>query len=82
MFRTHGKDVHIHVFSAGSPEIERHLRFRDRLRHNADDRRLYEETKRELATHSWPSMDSYATAKTEVIEAILARARKERDVSR
>ncbi len=32
MFRTPEKDVHVHVYSAGSPEIERYLLLRDRLR--------------------------------------------------
>lgn len=77
MLRTPGKDVHVHVFSAGSPQIERHLVFRDRLRCSADDRKLYEQTKRRLAAQSWPSMDAYASAKTEVIESILAAAHKE-----
>lgn len=76
MFRTPGKDVHVHVFSAGSPEIGRHLIFRDRLRSNADDRSLYEQTKRRLAERSWPAMDDYARAKTEVIESIIAKALK------
>ena len=32
MFRTPERDVHVHVLSAGSREIERYLRFRDALR--------------------------------------------------
>ena len=32
MFRTPDRDVHVHVYSAGCPEIERYLTFRDRLR--------------------------------------------------
>lgn len=71
MLRTPERDVHIHVFSPASPEIERYLRLRDRLRRNAHDRRLYEATKRRLAAHSWPDMNAYADAKTEVIERIL-----------
>ena len=75
MFRTPARDVHVHVYSPGSPEIERYLTFRDRLRKNTDDRHLYEETKRRLGTQSWADMDAYAEAKTEVIEAIIAAAR-------
>jgi GrpB-like predicted nucleotidyltransferase (UPF0157 family) len=41
--------VNLHVFSAGCPEIARMLAFRDRLRTNQADRRLYEATKRDLA---------------------------------
>jgi GrpB-like predicted nucleotidyltransferase (UPF0157 family) len=74
MFRTPEKDVHLHVFSAGSPEIERYLLLRDHLRENEQDRQLYAQTKRELASRDWPSMQHYAEAKTGVIEGIIARA--------
>ena len=74
MFRTPEKDVHLHVYSAGSPEIERYLLLRDRLRENGEERDLYVRTKRELARRDWPSMQHYAEAKTEVIEGIIARA--------
>jgi GrpB-like predicted nucleotidyltransferase (UPF0157 family) len=50
------------------------LRFRDRLRENADARRHYEETKRRLAASPWPDMDAYARAKSDVIERIIATA--------
>ncbi|HEY9282166.1 MAG TPA: GrpB family protein [Pyrinomonadaceae bacterium] len=72
MFRTPERDVHVHVYSAGCPEVERNLAFRDRLRRNAGDCRRYERTKRELAAREWPDMNAYADAKTEVIESILA----------
>jgi GrpB-like predicted nucleotidyltransferase (UPF0157 family) len=74
MFRTPEKDVHVHVFSAGSPEIERYLLLRDRLRQNEGDRELYAQTKRELAKQDWPTMEHYAEAKTEVVEGIISRA--------
>ena len=74
MLRTPEKDVHLHVFSAGSPEIERYLLLRDHLRDNEEDRKLYARTKRELASRDWPSMQHYAEAKTGVIEGIIARA--------
>ncbi len=74
MFRTPGKDVHLHVFSAGSQEIERYLLLRERLREDEGDRELYARTKRELANREWPSMQHYAEAKTGVIEGIIARA--------
>jgi len=76
MFRTPEKDVHVHVYSAGCPEIERNLIFRDRLRSNSDDRRRYEQTKRELALREWGDMNDYANAKTEVVESIIAAARQ------
>lgn len=74
MMRTPEADVHVHIFSPGAPELERHVRFRNRLRVNEEDRDLYGSTKRRLATLSWESMDAYSEAKTEVIEGILARS--------
>ena len=74
MFRTPAKDVHVHVFSPNSKEIERYLLLRERLREDERDRELYARTKRELARRDWPSMQHYAEAKTEVIEGIIARA--------
>jgi len=64
----------IHVFTEGTSEIDRMLAFRDWLRSHDEDRLLYERTKRELATREWKYVQHYADAKTEVIEAILARA--------
>jgi GrpB-like predicted nucleotidyltransferase (UPF0157 family) len=55
-------------------EIERMLAFRDRLRTDADERRLYEQAKRELAAREWKYVQHYADAKTEVVEGIIARA--------
>jgi len=74
MFRTPERDVHIHVYSAGCPEIQRNLIFRDRLRTNAEDRQRFAQTKRELATKDWSDMNEYAAAKTDVIESIIAAA--------
>ncbi len=73
MLRTPELDVHVHVYSQGCPEIDRHLTFRDRLRNNIDDRQLYERTKRRLAAEDWSDMNQYAEAKTDVIEAIIAK---------
>ncbi|HVX29563.1 MAG TPA: GrpB family protein [Nitrolancea sp.] len=79
MFRTPERDVHIHVFPKGSGEIERHLLLRDRLRRSDEDRELYAATKRELAQREWSDMNYYAEAKTDVIQAILRRAREDRE---
>jgi GrpB-like predicted nucleotidyltransferase (UPF0157 family) len=81
MFRALNRDVHIHIYSAGCPEIQRNLTFRDRLRRSAEDRRHYEQVKRELAAKSWPDMNAYALAKTEVIESIIAAAQATVEVS-
>ena len=77
MLRTPARDLHLHVFGTGSPEVDRHLLFRDRLRHDEADRDLYAATKRGLAARQWPTMQHYAEAKGAVIEAIIARARDE-----
>ena len=82
MFRTPERDVHVHLYTVGCTEIERTLAFRDRLRRNTDDRRRYEQTKRELAAREWPDMNEYADAKTEVIESIIAASRAEGECSR
>jgi len=79
MFRTPGRDVHLHVYSAGSPEIERYLIFRDRLRQHPSDRDAYERAKRQLIDRPWAQMDDYANAKTEVIERIIRSARSAAD---
>ena len=76
MLRTPTRDMHLHVLSAGSSEIERYLLMRDRLRSDASDRALYEQTKRDLAARTWPTMQHYADAKGAVVEEIIARARR------
>ncbi len=72
MFRTPERDVHVHIYTEGCPEIERYLIFRERLRRNTEDRDRYERRKRELAMKEWSDMNDYAAAKTEVIESIIA----------
>jgi GrpB-like predicted nucleotidyltransferase (UPF0157 family) len=67
-------DGHLHVFSVGCEEIDRMLTFRDWLRMHAEDRRRYEETKRELAARTWSHVQDYADAKSAIVMEILARA--------
>ena len=74
MFRTPGRHAHIHVWGDSDPEVARYLRFRDRLRTSAEDRRSYEQLKRELSARERPDMNHYADAKGVLIEQILARA--------
>jgi GrpB-like predicted nucleotidyltransferase (UPF0157 family) len=74
LFKGPDTDINLHVFSAGHPEIGRMIAFRDWLRRNEEDRRLYEQTKRELATRTWAYAQHYADAKTAVVEEIIARA--------
>ena len=67
-------DINVHVFTAGADEVDRMLRFRDRLRTDAGDRELYARTKRTLAKQQWRHVQHYAQAKSEVVEQILQRA--------
>ncbi len=75
MVRTPERDVHVHVFEPDHPAVTDYFLLRDRLRTDADDRALYESTKRRLIAEDWPDMNAYADAKTDVIEAIKSRAR-------
>jgi GrpB-like predicted nucleotidyltransferase (UPF0157 family) len=66
--------VNLHCYPPGHAEIRKYLIFRDRLRVSAEDRHLYEATKRRLADREWPDINYYADAKQPVIEEILGRA--------
>ena len=74
-------DINLHVFGEDSPEIGRMLAFRDRLRADDDERRLYERAKRDLAARHWTYVQDYADAKSEIVEAIVARALAAREAS-
>ena len=76
--RDRDPDVQIHVFTVGSPEVERMLAFRDRLRTEPEDRHLYERTKRELAARRWDYVQDYADAKSTVVEEIISRSQAAR----
>ena len=78
LVRTPTRDVHVHIYQQGAPEVAEYLLLRDWLRSNADDRDLYESTKRSLLRSRWDDMNAYADAKTDVIRAITARARTAR----
>ena len=75
MFKSADPAVNLHVFSAGCPEIDMMGLFRDWLRRDVADRELYAETKRRLAQQDWSQVQDYADAKTEVVRAIMDRAR-------
>ncbi|MGD8848749.1 MAG: GrpB family protein [Anaerolineales bacterium] len=73
-----GTDIraNLHVFSNDCEQVERMLTFRDRLRSNEADRKLYEMRKKELAARTWRYTQHYADAKSEVIREILTRAKE------
>lgn len=74
LFKGMDSASNVHVFTEGTEEIDRMLAFRDRLRSHAEDRLLYERTKRELAAREWKYVQHYADAKTEVVATIMERA--------
>jgi GrpB-like predicted nucleotidyltransferase (UPF0157 family) len=76
MFRGPGNCANLHVFSAGCPEIDRMLAFRDWLRTSKVDRELYALSKRALAQQEWKYAQDYADAKTAVIQEIMSRAQR------
>ncbi|MGH3328156.1 MAG: GrpB family protein [Streptomycetales bacterium] len=76
MFRTPERDVHVHVWPAGSDDERRDLLFRDRLRASPADREAYERVKRALARREWRDMNHYASAKSAVVEEIMGRAER------
>jgi GrpB-like predicted nucleotidyltransferase (UPF0157 family) len=74
LFKGPDTDINLHTFSANCPEVERMLLFRDWLRRDEADRKLYASTKKELAARDWKYMQQYADAKTAVVQEIMARA--------
>jgi GrpB-like predicted nucleotidyltransferase (UPF0157 family) len=74
MLKLPSKDGNLHVFSSGCEEVDRMLSFRDRLRRDDADRRLYEKRKHKLAAREWKYVQNYADAKSEIVETILSRA--------
>jgi len=74
VFKGSDSNINLHVFTAGSAEVERMLRFRDWLRSDPADLELYLRTKWELAARDWKYVQQYADAKSAVIQEIMARA--------
>jgi GrpB-like predicted nucleotidyltransferase (UPF0157 family) len=74
VFKGPDTNVNLHVFTAGCEEVDRMLLFRDWLRANEADRKLYADAKRELAARDWKYVQQYADAKTEVVLDIMSRA--------
>jgi GrpB-like predicted nucleotidyltransferase (UPF0157 family) len=74
LFKGPDTNVNLHVFSRGCDEADNMVVFRDHLRTNDDDRRHYEDAKRELAARTWKYVQHYADAKSAVVAEIMARA--------
>jgi GrpB-like predicted nucleotidyltransferase (UPF0157 family)/GNAT superfamily N-acetyltransferase len=78
MFKGPDTDINLHTFSAGCPEIDRMLMFRNWLRANPTDRQFYARIKFDLAQRKWTFVQNYADAKSAVIDGIMARVRCDR----
>ena len=74
LFKGPDADIHLHVFSKGSSEIDRMLRFRNWLRINRSDREKYARVKRKLADRKWKHVQDYADAKSSIVQEIMERA--------
>jgi len=74
LFKGPDTNINLHVFTTGSEEIRRVLVLRDWLRTDEADRQLYARTKQSLRSRKWKYVQNYADAKSEVVNAILARA--------
>lgn len=75
--RNESPEAMVHVFGPGSPELVRHVVFRDHLRRDATDRELYAATKRAAAsasTDAGETMMQYNARKDAVVREIYARA--------
>lgn len=65
---------HLYVCAAGSPELARHLTFRDYLRGHPAQARAYAELKRSLAERFRTDREAYSRGKATFIERALAAA--------
>lgn len=76
--RTH----HIHAFEIGSPQIDRHLTFRDYMIAHPDDAQAYSNLKRELAKQYPSDIEGYMDGKDEFIKEMDRRAAQWRAAQR
>lgn len=72
--RTHN----LHVYEEANPEIERHLHFRDFLRHEPQARTEYATLKRKLADQNPRDMEAYINGKESFIQNIDRRLPEKR----
>lgn len=70
--RTH----QVHTFEANSPQVKRHLAFRDFMNAHPHEAQQYNELKRKLAAEYPNNIDSYMDGKDDFIKEIDRRAAK------
>ncbi|MEQ2528397.1 GrpB family protein [Bacillaceae bacterium CLA-AA-H227] len=68
--RTH----HVHIYQVGSPEIKRHLAFRDYLQKHSDEMKSYGELKEKLAQQFPFDIESYINGKESFVKKTEAKA--------
>lgn len=64
----------LYVCAEDSPELRRHLAFRDYLRAHPEDAQRYAELKRELAARHVTDINAYVDGKAEFVHSILQKA--------
>ena len=67
---------HVHVFEPGSPEVARHLDFRDYLRYHPEDAEAYASLKTRLAERHPTDIIAYSEGKSAFIEETIAKAQE------
>ncbi len=67
----------LYVCAEDSPELRRHLAFRDYLRTHPDDARRYAELKCALAARHDNNIDGYVNGKADFVKGILEKANAE-----
>ncbi|WP_150466109.1 GrpB family protein [Francisella sp. SYW-2] len=61
---------HVHIFEQGNSEIDRHLKFKNWIINNLDDKNAYQKLKQQLATKYKYNLTAYAIAKTDFVSKI------------
>ena len=73
----HEDRFHIHMVKINSDFWINQLLFRNYLRNNNEAKKDYENVKKSLAKREWDSINDYAEAKSDFINEILEKAKKE-----
>ncbi len=66
---------HLHIHEQGSPQIKRHVNFRDYVIHHPDDAQAYATLKTNLAKQFADDMNSYVFGKDKLVQEIDAKAK-------